>query len=226
MSNRLPRLAFDVDGVFANFQQGFLDLVNARFGTTITTDQWTQYLDIIGPNAACPIFTKEQWDYGWEKLKITPFFWANLKPFPNVDWDQLELDMATFQFNGYFITKRCDLNTQELGDSNALTRIFFEKYGIENATAIISCLGKNRIALLKELAVDAYIDDWGEQFLEAREAGINAFLLNQPFNQHVDTPYRVYSIQEYVDRAMGRPSLASLRMLPVTDGKVVSIANV
>lgn len=215
MANRLPRIAFDVDGVFADFTTGFMTLINEKFGTNFVWQQWKDYWDpIVGSTSKHPLFTQEQWDYAWQQLAVTPFFWAHLPAIEGVNFDQIELEMATFQYNGYFVTRRRDLDTVELGDSNALTRIFFENHGINNASAIISSLTKNRISVLKEISADAYLDDWADQMLEAREAGLNAYLIDRPHNQWLDTPYRVFSIHEYVNKALGRERTPRLFVMP------------
>jgi hypothetical protein len=214
MANRLPRVAFDVDGVVADFSTGFMGLVNKKFGTNFVRDQWISYWDPILGKSDNPLFTQEQWDYGWEELVKTPFFWANLSAYQDVDFLTLDMEMATFQYNGYFVTRRRDLETHELGDSNAQTRIFLENHGLKNFCSVISSLKKDRIEVLKLIGADAYIDDWGEQFLEAREAGLNAYLIDRPHNQEVDTPFRVKTVHEYVDLALGRRTRAKLFAMP------------
>jgi uncharacterized HAD superfamily protein len=219
MGNRLPRLGFDVDGVFADFCTGFMSIINEKFGTSIKHDDWQSYWDPIEGKSDKPIFTQEQWDYAWATLIKTPYWWAHLPAYADVDFQKIEDQMATFKFNGYFITRRRDLQTKELGDSNALTRLFFENHGLVSYSAVISHLERNRIQALKEIAIDAYLDDWGEQWQLARDAGINAYLIDRPYNRDIDTPFRVKSVHEFIRCAVADYTL------PTPNDKVASFAS-
>jgi uncharacterized protein len=220
---RLLRLGFDIDGVLANFTEGFLSLVNRECGTSFSTSDWITY----GSHTAHPDFlTKEQWDAGWKALGETPNFWATLKPY-EVDFTLLDQQMDTLQYNGYFITRRRDVNVG-MGDSNVQTRMWLENQGVKNYSAVISNKGTNRIEMLKNCEVDAYIDDWGEQFLEASAAGISSYLIDRPYNRHIDTDRRVYSVQEYVSRATGgTPAvvISNPAAVIVTEASNVSVAR-
>lgn len=212
---RIPRLAFDVDGVFADFQLGFMTMIDLRFGTDYRNrlPEWVEY---GSPSQHVAPFHKEHWDWGWKQLEFQPLFWAELPAYPEVDFQRLDIEMGTFVYNAYFITRRINLTTRELGDSNAQTRMWFENHGIHNSSAIVSShYSANRLDVLKAFQADAYLDDHAGQFLEARANGIAAYLIDRPYNQDVDTPYRVKTVHEFVARATG--------FLVTMDPKIVAV---
>jgi uncharacterized HAD superfamily protein len=201
MYQAVPRLAFDMDGVVANFAAGFLSLVNQRFQLTLSYDQWRSYDPVMDG-----LMTQEQWDAGWEMLRSTPLFWAHLPCFRSTPFNSINEDMRNFVYNGYFVTRRQDTDLAESGpqDSNIQSRIWLEQNGITEASSIIAVHHSDRINLLKAIGVDAYVDDYPEQFLACRAAGIRAYLIDRPWNQGVDTPYRVFTLQQFIDRSLGR----------------------
>jgi hypothetical protein len=197
---KIPRIAFDVDGVLAKFMNGFMSLLNSKFHTEFNPSQVNEY----HPIGDGKLLTKEQWDTSWSLMKQTPFFWANLKPYDPGLFPDINVDMLNFTFNGYFVTRRSNLEIGAIQDSNALTRIWLENVGLSEYTSVVAVESAQRLDILRAMEVDAYIDDWGEQFLDCRSAGIRAYLMDRPWNQHVDTPYRVYNVRQFVDRVLGR----------------------
>jgi uncharacterized HAD superfamily protein len=205
---KLLRVGFDIDGVLANFVTGFLDLVNRETGSSFVESDWTTYGGAT--SSGRPEFlTDIQWAAGWAALEKEPCFWAKLDAYPSAtEFGKIQNSLESFQFNGYFITRRKNLKTSSISDANALTRIWLEQQGIVDASAIIASSGGNRIQVLKELEIDTYIDDWADQFLLAQEAGIDAYLIDRPYNRHIQTDKRVYSITEYVRRATALKEVA------------------
>jgi uncharacterized HAD superfamily protein len=204
-SGRLPRLAFDIDGVLASFQGLFLDSMNRVCGTSYEIKDWVKY-DLAGNP-----FTKEQFDAAWKEVLVTPNAWRILEPCGDIDFYEINTEMGMAIYNGYFVTKRRDLEETDynhgykhMRDANYLTRMWLEDHGIKNYTSVISTASTVRVDMLKLIEADAYIDDWGEQFLKCRAAGINAYLIDRPYNQDIDTHYRVYSVEEFIDKALGR----------------------
>jgi hypothetical protein len=53
-----------------------------------------------------------------------------------------------------------------------------------------------KLEILKEINVKLYVDDKVSTFHECREAGINAYLYTQPWNEDIDTPYRISKLSE------------------------------
>lgn len=54
--------------------------------------------------------------------------------------------------------------------------------------------GESKIAKLKELKCDIFIDDKYATFKECQKNGIFCLLMDAPHNQHIHTPYRIYNL--------------------------------
>lgn len=46
---------------------------------------------------------------------------------------------------------------------------------------------------------DYFLEDNTENYLALRDAGVEAFLIDRPYNRDIDGAYRIYSFREFVD---------------------------
>lgn len=53
---------------------------------------------------------------------------------------------------------------------------------------------ESKIDVLKELKCDIFVDDKYQTFKECHEAGIFCLLMDNSYNQHIETEYRVYDL--------------------------------
>lgn len=199
---RMLRLGFDIDGVLANFVNGFLGLVNVACCKNYQPGDWTDYGGKDGPAFMLP----EQWHKGWAYVSKTPDFWARLEPLPGTDFDLLDRQMDAMEYHGFFFTKRMNLDQASEGVQDAAwqTRTWLNMQGLNNYTSLTCTKSGDRVAQLKAMEIDAYIDDWGDQFLKVLDAGIDAYLIDRPYNREVITDKRVTSVHEFVSRAIAR----------------------
>ena len=54
--------------------------------------------------------------------------------------------------------------------------------------------GQSKIEVLKSLNCDIFVDDKYATFKECHENGIFCLLMDAPHNQHINTPYRIYTL--------------------------------
>lgn len=54
--------------------------------------------------------------------------------------------------------------------------------------------GQSKVELLKSLDCDLFIDDKYETFKECNKNGIFCLLMDAPHNQHINTEYRIYTL--------------------------------
>lgn len=54
--------------------------------------------------------------------------------------------------------------------------------------------GESKIDILKELKCDIFIDDKYATFKECHKNGIFCLLMDAPHNQHIQTPFRIYTL--------------------------------
>lgn len=52
----------------------------------------------------------------------------------------------------------------------------------------------SKVEKLKEFGADIFIDDKAETFLECHEHGLFCLLVDAPWNQHVETEYRIFNL--------------------------------
>ena len=55
-------------------------------------------------------------------------------------------------------------------------------------------LGQSKIEVLKSLNCDIFVDDKYATFKECHENGVFCLLMDAPHNQHINTPYRIYTL--------------------------------
>lgn len=55
-----------------------------------------------------------------------------------------------------------------------------------------------KIAILKELQCDLYVDDKPDTFYRCQEAGISVVLYTQKYNQNINTKHRINSLKEII----------------------------
>jgi len=54
--------------------------------------------------------------------------------------------------------------------------------------------GESKVDILKSLKCDLFIDDKVKTFKELNKAGIFCLLMDAPHNQHIKTPFRIYTL--------------------------------
>jgi hypothetical protein len=194
-------IAFDIDGVLANFTRGFLGIAHQLFGTphgdTSTQESWN--IEEYEPLR----LTKDQTDYHngpiWAAVKSSPDFWANLDPI-NVS----AMHRINRIQNKIFITNRPGVNTQ------AQSEHFLESWGIENPRVI---LGSEKGPIAVRENVVAVVDDLYKNVVDIRKALPDCFaaLLYCPYNKqyhdewvHHHCSEVVLSVDHFIDECYDR----------------------
>ncbi len=150
-------IAFDIDGVLANFTRGYTRIGHRLYGTPVgdsaTQETWNfeDYprlkLDKLQAAFDGPI---------WEIVKSSPDFWATLDPF-NVS----VMPRINHIENKIFITNRPGINTREQSEQ------FLENWGIENPKVI---LGSEKGPIAVREGVIAVIDDLYKNVVDIKAA--------------------------------------------------------
>lgn len=156
-------IAFDIDGVLANFTRGFTRIGHRLFGTPVGDSESQQTwnfeefpeLELDTEKAAYdgPI---------WTAIKTSPDFWATLDPknvsvMPRINRIQ----------NKIFITNRPGIHTMEQSVH------FLETWGIENPRVIVVSSYEKAAVAVKENVV-AVIDDLYKNCVDIKKAVPNA----------------------------------------------------
>jgi len=160
------RIGIDIDGVIANFFAGYESLIISIAGK-----------DLFGDNKYPNEFPKvwnwpETFGYGpevvsqaWAHIKGNPGFWATLGTLPDINTWLLWLKTAGSKHDIYFITDRPGAGAKYW------TERWFNRYGYDNATILISRNGKG--AIVAALDLELYIDDKVENILDVQTKAPN-----------------------------------------------------
>lgn len=190
------RIGFDIDGVLADFNSSFIALVKDVTGRDLfPPDYWPHtwnYPESLG-------YTDAEVSAVWDRIKAGGVFWQQLAPLPDMAvlarWFVLppfpQAPQPYHEF--YFITSRMGKNvklqTEEWLD---------EQMGVAGNTVLIS---SEKGALARALKLDYYVDDRAENIRDVELTSPNtfAYLINQPWNQHLTVGRRINTISDFLD---------------------------
>lgn len=81
------------------------------------------------------------------------------------------------------------------GISKSWTKESLKKFDIPGRSVVHQVQwGESKVDLLKQLNSDIFIDDKYATFKECHKNGVFCLLMDAPHNQHIKTPYRVYTL--------------------------------
>jgi len=172
-----PHIGLDIDGVLANTGKQ-LAVWAKRLGITygVRPDRWYSQQSFV-PHT-------DDWDTLWDAVKVNEDFWAKIDVFRD--------DEIIDYYPGAYVTAR---NTKMLG----ITKWWlFERFNFPAAHVECTAYWEQKPQILRRLGITTYIDDRPEAFEHYRKAGLDCRLMDRPWNQHVATRYRVYSVNEVI----------------------------
>ena len=184
----MDMIAFDVDGVLANFTRGFTRVGNRLFGTPIADiPAQRSWMFEDSPELS---LDKAQCKIIWDVILKSPCFWRDLDPV-NVSVMQ-RIDRIR---NKVFITNRFGQNPQQQ------TVDFLTKWGISSPEVIMA---KDKSAVCAERNVVAIIDDFTDNVKLLRESNPNMYvaLLDVPYNRWYHEEWQgeiVISADQFID---------------------------
>ena len=140
----------------------------------------------------------EQWpDYHWRNIApkidpdvlhsflINPIITKNCKPFRDA-W--LWANHHSERYDIMYLTAR----------EESLSQYTWDWLFSWDLPADFVVFEKNKPQFLASLQVDVYIDDYPDMISQSRDLGVNAYLLNRPYNMNADIPdeFRINSLWE------------------------------
>lgn len=183
------RIALDIDGCLADFNNGFSmaaeRIVGVKPPKDFTFSKWEW---------PALYMTKAEEDATWSWIKEHPKFWRDLGKL---------VDSAVFsrinslppEHDVYFITHR----PTTVG-VKVFTEDWLEAMGIANPTVLLT--GEKGL-VVNALDIQAFIDDKPANLLKIRqevEDDCRLFLLNSPWNQEDKFFSRIKFVHEFLDR--------------------------
>jgi uncharacterized HAD superfamily protein len=170
----VKKLGIDLDGVVARFTESFLFLANARFGTSATPEDQTDW-------SFEQFFTKAMIDQVWTEIKLTKNFWGTLKLEKGISRLYYPLPAELI-----FVTSRIPtLGKSAQQQSAHWLRSWFP---ISHPYVIVVPEPSDKAPVCKALEIDAFIDDKPSTVLQMHNAGIRSYLRQQPYNNHREYP--------------------------------------
>ena len=170
------KLGFDMDGVLANFNDAYADLLNKHAGTDLTPTYHTWDWD-----KACG-FSSEVRSKAWKEISTTDF-WFNLMPLDGA-LDALDRLGELAESNDvYFITVR---NGKE---AKQQTEDWLFGHGINHPTVLIS--SEDKTPIINGLKLDFYVDDKIDHIHRAHTNRLpqkftQLYLVDRPYNSGYD----------------------------------------
>lgn len=189
------RFAVDIDGVLADFNGEVIKMANRLFNKNLPANFVTQnwnYSDILTP---------DEWTQVWDALMSIEDFWLGLAALPGTR--ELHAFLAqNHDAQVYFITSR----KQPKGQSTIMqTTQWLEQRGLWprfDRSRVIVTEASEKWKYLRALDIQWYIDDYAPTIagLQTSQEGLNAYLLDAPYNQYAVSLPRVFSMSEYLKR--------------------------
>ena len=173
------RIGWDVDGVLAQFNAGFIDCIEKVTGRCLfprgyVPDTW-DYPQTVG-------YTPREIAQVWDAIEENPHFWLNLKPYPETTAALARMRWLEHihDYDTYYITSRP--GTTAKTQTEQWLRRYVSIYGTANPTVLIS---SDKGFAARALKLDAYIDDKWENAVDVADYSpmTRVFLLQRPWNQ-------------------------------------------
>lgn len=178
------RIGIDLDGVVADFNRDFMDLMvfvtdRDQFGTPrppITC--WNYPVDQFG-------YTKAEFSFAWQQVERSDHFWRQLAAYDGALAVLAQLDaLADAGHDIYYITSRPGKQAK------LQTEGWLNARGVDWPTVLISSA---KGACAKALNLDLYIDDKTENCQDVREQAptCQVLMATQPWNRELPLVPRI-----------------------------------
>jgi hypothetical protein len=190
----------DVDGVLANFNNAFLDLLNERH----VHKNWRRFQSAEGPTTwdwpQAVGFPQEDIDLAWGRVARNPAFWANLESYPGTIDFLRRLKHATQErlIQPYFVTNRIPPSAADF------TNRWLNWHGYADANVIAVNKSGTKHLIAEAVGADFIIDDYWKNF-DGMPANVRKYLVDKPWN-------RLYEVPEDVTRVFGGYTALSIEL--------------
>jgi|SRR6267378_1505965 len=176
----MVKFSLDIDDVIADFTRHFfvyngLTKAQANEAYKKPRDYWYSWLIPQTEGTQEASFNKV-----FQEIKVNKDFWLTVPVLDNC---------IPKNVTHYLTSRECtDEITKEWLRRNDLPLL-----PVINAHSI----GKSKLAIAKSIGVDGHIDDKAETFLQCFEGGLlHSYLVSRPWNIDVNTPFRIYRLEE------------------------------
>lgn len=190
------RFGIDLDGVMFDFGARVVEIGNrlwpGKFPKNYIPDNWNYegYL------------TDAEWKRIWAEIENTPHFWLDEKPLEGVVHLRCWLDRRQHicQDEVYFITARRKTCGDGPLSQTCKALQAWKLYPREGNSVVLAVEdASEKQHLFKGLKIKYMLDDYAPTIKDLLEAGVQAYVLDQPWNRYMAELPRVYSVAQYLD---------------------------
>lgn len=181
---------FDCDGILYNFTEGF--------GFCIPEHRRGEEPEVYGLGTAWGFTAEEFMAHARKGVEDRLLFWTGT-PYPEAAEVLRELRQE-----GH--TVKILTHRGAFGEGEALSREATEHWFLINE------LEYDELHLVEDktsVPTEAMIEDKIENFLALEASGIDAYLMDRPWNSKLQTEKRVHSLREFKDRALAKTEASS-----------------
>lgn len=190
------KIWFDVDGVLANFNKNVVQVAN----DCVRPEDKPLSIEYVPQDwSYSDVFSKEEWNKIWEKIKTIPDFWLRADAISK-NVLPLRYWMVESQHEIFFITSRMPTGGV---DAKAQTQLWLHNQGLYStnrpSTVIAVQNPEEKKRIVQQYEIDLGIDDYAPT-VEAMNAlpDHSCYLLSQPWNRESNQP-RVGTLKEFLD---------------------------
>lgn len=193
---KVPVVGIDLDGVLVEFNKVMLRVLSSYTGVDYSTSDVTDYDYSKCLEGVTPEIVKS----AFSETINTPSFWVRLA---SVSEDTVVAARSLSDISHlYAITARSENRLAEAKYQTTLdqSHSWLQTRKISCAGVVRCDDGSDKPGIVEALNCDYFLDDQPKAFLLCMDSGINAYLLDAPYNQEVDCRgRRLYSVREYLE---------------------------
>lgn len=189
----MKKIMVDMDDILTNFNYAFMEVASEMF-SSISLDAEPKEWDFW---RSVPNLTLEIEEKVWEKIRRTPNFYETLPAYASErDLRRLGKLVREGEHEIYFITSRFPTSGRSV---QAQTQQWLIKY-IGEPGAVIVSLRKGE--LCRVLGIDFAVDDAPHHIENLLLHGVNTYIMDWPYNRHIEHRFRVKNLGEFLDSIM------------------------
>ena len=183
------KIMIDMDDVLTNFNKAFLDMAGEMFGTPrdIEIENWDFWKSVPG-------LSLEMEEKVWERITGTENFYETLPVYASrKDLDRLNHVLVDGRHEVYFVTSRFPVKGRSV---QAQSQEWLRKYLDTNVSVIVN---SSKGELCRLIGIDYAIDDAPHHVENLIGHGITTYIIDWPYNRHIDHRFRVSTLGEFFD---------------------------
>lgn len=196
---RVPVVGIDLDGVLVEFNKKMLSIISKHTRKEYTPEDVTNY-DYV---KCLEDVTTEIVAQSFSELVNSSGGFVHLTSISVEAIDAAK--ELSIHSHLYAITARSENRKAEYKHQLTLdqSQYWLTVRGINCAGVIVCGDANDKGCIASALRCEYFLDDQPKAWLSCIDSGVNAFLLDAPYNQEIGTDRRVYSVREFVDLVRG-----------------------